>query len=601
MSPRVQHSWRYLCLLGSTLLLLNCSSSSSSKTGTAGKSGSAGSGSGQAGSTGAAGAGSGQAGSTGAAGAGSGQAGSTGAAGAGSGQAGNMGVAGAGSGQAGSTGAAGAAGGSTGAAGNPTGAGGGVATGVAGMQGNSVTTRNGHETRDGFFIQPTLTKAKAATMALDAGFAATFSGGMWANPLYLENGPGGKGAFIAATQSDVVYALDETMGTTLWMHSIGTAPGTGYAGCGNDTGITGTPVIDVASRTIYVAGVVMGAGGANHEIHALSIDDGTEKTGWPISVSSLKGGGTLAFDPQIHNQRGALSLVNGILYVPYGGHVADCKPYHGWVVAINASNPTMAAAWATGDTGSAIWAAGGMASNGDGVFATTGDGHAGNATHIDSEEVVHVTGMAQVTRATGIFFPTDWRSMDGGDLDFGAVSPVVITVPGSTPSTLVAATTKHGHFFLLNPAQLGNATTGGGSLVDLTIAGGGMSIRAAQAAYVSSTGVHVVMNASNTMCPMGTNGGVISVLVTAGNPPAAKVAWCAGGGQSPIATSTDGKSETIVWNYNNGLKGYDGDTGASVVSAMGNCGNVRNWTSPIAVKGRIVVGADGKLCSWSSH
>jgi hypothetical protein len=100
------------------------------------------------------------------------------------------------------------------------------------------------------------------------------------------------------------------------------------------------------------------------------------------------------------------------------------------------------------------------------------------------------------------------------------------------------------------------------------------------------------------------NGGIISVLVTAGAPPKAAVAWCAGGGnQSPIATSTDGKAETIVWNYNNGLKGYDGDTGAAVASPTGNCGNVnvRTWTSPIAVKGRIVVGGDGKLCSWSAH
>ena len=590
MSRRLQDPSRYLCLLGATLLLINCSSGSSGKTGTAGH-GAAGSGAGQAGSTGAAGTGSGQAGSTGAAGAGSGQAGSTGAAGAASGQAGSTGAAGAASGQAGSTGAAGS---------SATGAGGGVPTGVAGTSGNSVLTRNNHETRDGFFIQPTLTKAKAATMAADTTFMASFTGSMWAAPLYMENGPGGKGAFFAVTLSDMVYALDETTGAVLWMHSIGTAPGNGFAGCGNTTGITSTPVIDPVSRTIYVAGVTMAGGGATHEIHALSVEDGTEKAGgWPINVANLKGNGSMSFHSAAYNQRGALSLVNGILYVPYGGHVGDCNDYHGWVVAVKASDPTMAAAWATGGQGEAIWAAGGMASNGDGVFAVTGNANGGGATHLDSEEVVHVTGMAQVNRTTGLFWPNEWRNMDGNDLDFGSVSPVVITVPGATPSVLVAATAKHGHFYLLNPANLGGM---GGSLVDLTIAGGGMSIRAAQAAYVSGTGVHVVMNASNTMCPAGKNGGIISVLVTAGAPPKASVAWCAGGGnQSPIATSTDGKAETIVWNYDNGLKGYDGDTGASVASPTGNCGNVRTWTSPIAVKGRIVVGADGKLCSWSAH
>jgi hypothetical protein len=559
------------------------------------KTGTAGGGAAGAGQAGAAGPGHAGTGGPGTAGTSGGQAGSSGP-----GTAGQSGTAGAAAGQAGSTtGTAGASGGTAGV----TGAGGSSPTGVGGMSanGNSVTTRNNHETRDGFFIQPTLTKAMAAKMALDTSFMATFSGNMWASPLYLENGPMNKGVFFAVTLSNTVYALDETTGATVWMHSIGTAPPNGFAGCGNTTGITSTPVIDVASRTIFVAGVVMGTGGVSHEVHALSVDTGVEKTGWPVNVGNLMGTGGLAFHQAAHNQRSALSLVNGILYVPYGGHVGDCNDYHGWVIAINTANPTLAAAWSTGGKGEAIWAAGGMASNGDGVFAVTGNANGGGATHLDSEEVVHVTGMAQVNRTTGIFFPTDWRSMDGGDLDFGAVSPVVITVPGAAPSTLVAATTKHGHFFLLDPNTLGNSTMGGGSLVDLTIAGGGMSIRAAQAAYVSTTGVHVVMNASNTMCPMGTNGGVISVLVGPGSPPTAKVAWCAGGGQSPVATSTDGKNETVVWNYNNGLRGYDGDTGASVASPTGNCGNVRTWTSPIAVKGRLVVGADGKLCSWSAH
>ena len=76
--------------------------------------------------------------------------------------------------------------------------------------------------------------------------------------------------------------------------------------------------------------------------------------------------------------------------------------------------------------------------------------------------------------------------------------------------------------------------------------------------------------------------------------------WCTGGGDaSPIATSTNGKDDTIVWLSAGGaLKGVDGDTGAMIYSG-GNCSGVRQWTSPIAVKGRIVVGGDGHLCSWS--
>jgi hypothetical protein len=592
----MRDSKRALSLTAAALLAVACSAGSGGKTGTAGSSGA-----GQAGASGAAGASPGTAGSTtsgtagstttGTAGSATGTAGSTttgtagGTASGTAGATGKAGAGGAGSGQAGATGTAGATGGTTGVAG-------------AGATGNSVTTRNNHETRDGFFIQPTLTKTMAAKMALDTTFAAAFAGNMWAAPLYLENGPANKGVFFAVTLSDMVYALDEATGAVVWMHSIGTAPGNGFAGCGNTSGITSTPVIDAATRTIYVAGVVNGAAGVAHQIHALSVDTGDEKAGWPVDVATIKGNGTMSFHAAAYNQRSALSLVNGILYVGYGGHVGDCNDYHGWVVAVNTATPTMTAAWATGGQGEAIWAAGGMASNGDGVFAVTGNANGGGATHLDSEEVVHVTGMAQVNRTTGIYYPGNWRSMDQADLDFGAVSPVVITVAGATPATMVAATSKDGHFYLLNPANLGGMA---GHLVDLQIAGSGMSIRAAQAAYVSTMGVHVVMNASNVNCPAGMNGGIVSVLVSPGAPASAKVAWCAGGGQSPIATSTDGKNETIVWNYNGGLKGYDGDTGAAVASPTGNCGNVRAWTSPIAVKGRIVVGADGKLCSWSVH
>jgi hypothetical protein len=58
--------------------------------------------------------------------------------------------------------------GTGGAKGDGTGGHGGTTPG-----GNSVLERNNHPTRDGHFAQPTLTKAAAATMASDGGFAAT--------------------------------------------------------------------------------------------------------------------------------------------------------------------------------------------------------------------------------------------------------------------------------------------------------------------------------------------------------------------------------------------------------------------------------------------
>jgi outer membrane protein assembly factor BamB len=469
----------------------------------------------------------------------------------------------------------------------------------------SVLTRNGHETRDAFFIQPTLTKAAAARFAPDANFEAPFTGVLYGAPLYMENGPGGKGAFFVATTNNDVTALDEATGRTLWMHNIGAAPGKTGAGCGNvaPTGITSTPVIDAASRTIFVAGAIGDANGImRHEVHALGVDDGLEKPGWPVNVSAMTGPGAVTFNSPPQNQRSALSLVRGILYVPYGGHAGDCGDYRGWVVAVDITKPARPAAWVTGGVGEAIWAAGGMASDGDGVFAVTGNNIRGATAHADSEEVVHVTGMGQVDRATGIFFPGTWRAMDQVDADFGSSSPVVIHVPGATPSSLLAAVTKNGHFYLLDAATLGGMD---GQLVHLNVAPPetAMSIRAALAAYTSTTGVHVVFNAANTSAycpPTSKHLGLVSILVGAAAPPTGTIAWCSAGGDgSPAATSTDGTNDTVVWHMNGTtLTGDDGDTG-DVIYSGGACTGVPAWSTPIAVKGHIIVGGANHLCSWS--
>src|SRR5260370_20079475 len=74
----------------------------------------------------------------------------------------------------------------------------------------SVLERNKHPSRDGCFTEKTLTKASLKTIALDAAFNATFTGQMYASPLYLDKGPAGKGSFIAATTSNNEFALHAT-------------------------------------------------------------------------------------------------------------------------------------------------------------------------------------------------------------------------------------------------------------------------------------------------------------------------------------------------------------------------------------------------------
>jgi hypothetical protein len=479
----------------------------------------------------------------------------------------------------------------------------------------SVLERNKHPSRDGYFTEKTLTKASVKTMALDAAFNATFTGMMYASPLYLDKGPGGKGIFIAVTTGNDVFALDETDGHTVWTKNIGNSPMRPGVPCGNifPIGILSTPVIDPKPAadgfaTIYVAGAIGTTAITAHEVHALSAKDGTERAGWPVNASAVQAAAAQAagyqFNLPASNQRSALSLVNGILYVAYGGHVNDCGGYRGYVVAINTATPTSAAAWVTQGIGEAIWAAGGMASDGvNGVFAVTGNRTGGGGAHQDSEEVVHVTDLGVLNRTNAnIYYPGNWNRLDASDLDFGSSSPVYLALPGATPANYIGAATKDGTFYLLDSANLGGMD---GHKVMLTIADGGMSLHTVLGAYTSTTGAHVMLQANAAHCPAGNGNAVISISIPVGAPPMPKVAWCSpqsGANTAPIATTSDGKTDAIVWFMNGpNLAGVDGDTGAKVVTATGQCAGVQRWTSPIAVKGRIIVGADNKLCSWSPH
>jgi hypothetical protein len=587
-------------LSGVLLLAVGCSGDDNSAAGggtggSAGASGTAGLSGGGVSSNGGAGQGMGGAQGTGATatgaqpGKGGSPAGSGGAPGGGSG-----GTAGSAAGGASAGGAAGTGTGGMGMAGAPTGD-------------YSVLERNKHANRDGAFVEPKLTAAAAATLVKDAAFNATFTGNMWASPLYLANGPGNKGVFFAVTTGNDVFALDGTTGAQVWKKNIGSSPTANGVSCGNihPLGILSTPVIDAASRTIYVAGAIGTSSIMRHEVHALSVDDGMEKAGYPITVSGTSGGTT--FTPPPQNQRSALSLVNGILYVAYGGHVGDCGDYHGWVFGFDTKDPTKKGGWATLGRGEAIWAAGGLASDGNGVFAVTGNNTARVGDHMmsDGEEVVRVTGLGVLDRSNkNLYFPASWQSMDNTDADFGASNPMYLAVPGSTPDHVVVAISKNGHLYLLDPANLGGMA---GHLVDFTIASGAMAIKTAPASFTDAKGVHVLLSTDGgAVCPAGGASGrvVMSVLLAPGSPPTPTVEWCAtqaGPVAGPISTTTDGKSDPVVWYMSNGtLKGVNGANGMSVFSSKETCAGVRQWTSPIAVGGRIAVGGDGHLCSWSA-
>jgi len=197
-----------------------------------------------------------------------------------------------------------------------------------------------------------------------------------------------------------------------------------------------------------------------------------------------------------------------------------------------------------------------------------------------------------------------WSAMDSADADVGSINPVYLELPGATPSKIVAQLSKDGHLYLLDAANLGGMD---GHKVDFMVAGNGMSIHTAPAAYKTAMGTYFVFSTTSNAsgCPGGVSGrAVMSVRLAPGNPPTPTIAWCAPMASvttGPISTTTNGTDNAVVWFTSGGvLKGVDADSGAEIVS-NGNCANIQRWTSPIAVKGRIVAAGNNHLCSWSAQ
>ncbi len=476
--------------------------------------------------------------------------------------------------------------------------------------GGSVLEMHGSPSHAGAYIAPNLTHAVAANMHLDSTFAnATYNGLVYAQALFVDLG-GANDRFVTVTEQNEVTAFDPT-GAMVWRKDLGTpqpmpnaAEG---ANCGNinPLGITGTPVIDYASRTIYLDAMIR-ENTAHHRVFALSLDDGSTLPNWPVDLGTLASNG-IAFTPATQNNRGGLTLLDGHVLVPFGGHAGDCGTYHGWLVSVPTSDPQHPTAFATKDRFSGAWTPGGVTSDGTHAYLVFGNGE-GNTTWGNSEMIGKFGADASFSNdAHDFWVHPDWQQLDATDIDMtGPAMP--IDVAGATPSKLIVSFGKNGHVYLNDRDNLGGLAVN--ALADVQAASA--EIINASASYKTKQGTYVVFRAHGAAgCP-GLNGGssLVAVRIVPGAPPTLQLAWCAGNAQSgsPIATTTDGTSEPIVWavgaESDQRLHGYDGDTGAVIYNGGGSSDTMAStsrFITPIVAKGRIFVAADGQLYAFAAN
>src|SRR6266487_3586329 len=353
----------------------------------------------------------------------------------------------------------------------------------------NVTQEHNHLSRDGLYIDSAFTRSAAVYVKRNLNFNGTISGNVYAQPLYVEGGPGGRAKVIVATESNNVYALDAVTGTVIWQRNVG-PPVTSGLPCGNISplGITGTPVVQLASRSLFFDAMINGAI-KKHVIFSLNVDTGATNAGWSVDVNATARYNGMTFTSSIQNQRAALGLVNGVVYVPYSGHFGDCGTYHGWVVGVPINNPSSVTAWATTAIGGGIWGHGGVASDGTNVFVITGNTFNTQGNWMGGEAIIRLQAGPVFS---DFWAPPNWFSLDQSDTDVGGVSATLVDVPGATPSQLVLALGKDGMAYLLNRNNLGGVSAPVAS-ANLPSAVRGQSA----ATYHTSQGTYFVFHTEN--------------------------------------------------------------------------------------------------------
>lgn len=461
----------------------------------------------------------------------------------------------------------------------------------------NVTQHHNHASRDGLYIEPAFTPSAAANLKRDLTFNGTISGNVYAQPLYVEGGPGGRALVIAVTESNNVYALDAADGHVVWQRHTGEPVPLANLPCGdiNPLGITGTPIIDLPSRTLFFDAMTTPDHGTTkkHLIFALNVDTGTTNSGWPVDVDATAHSGTTVFTSVTQNERGALALVSGNLFIPYGGHFGDCGTYYGWLVSVPLNNPASVTAWATAAQGGGVWGVGGPASDGASVYITTGNTF--NAAEWSGGEGLLRFDAGPLSTPADSWAPANWLSLDNSDTDIGGSGPLLVDVPGATPSQMAVALGKDGNAYLLDRANLG----GVGAPVPQAQVSAGAIIQAA-ATYHTAQGTYVVFS--------GSSGSLTALRIGASNPPSITTAWSAneGGRGSPFVTSTDGTNNVIVWGIGSEgdqrLHAFNADTGAVIYSGGGAnelMAGTRRFNTALAARGRIYVANDNKVFAFS--
>ncbi|OBT48309.1 hypothetical protein VE00_01254 [Pseudogymnoascus sp. WSF 3629] len=332
----------------------------------------------------------------------------------------------------------------------------------------------------------------------------------YAKPLVYTPSSTGKQRVLAFSEQNNVYALDAVNGTLLASRALETPFHVSDIGCSDISGtigITGTPVIDPATDTLYLyaksyLGNTTGWQNGAYRFHALDTVTLNERPGFPINIQGIPADNdpTRRFTGGTNLQRPSLNLIHGVIYAGFGGHC--------WIVGIDTAGTVRTAfvtegglhanpedgTWTGGGGKAGIWMSGmGLASdNPSRLFFVTGNGQghqnqnspASGHTPLDTlDEAVVNLSIDPVTGKVSLqdyFEPYEYLAMDAADRDLGSGGICLLnstTFNGNGVARMAVAAGKNGKAYIMNADNLGGYKSGpAGSdnvLQVLTMPGGG--------------------------------------------------------------------------------------------------------------------------------
>jgi hypothetical protein len=522
----------------------------------------------------------------------------------------------------------------------------------AALRAQNVTTQHYDTSRSGSYPTETqLTPSTVTPSTFSRLFTQSVDGQIYAQPLYMQNvniGGTTHNVVFVATENDTVYAFDaDTNGGTnaspLWKASMltsahGAASGATAIPQGDLSttditpiiGITGTPVIDPSTNTIYLVSASKESGSYFQRLHALDITSGAEKFGGPVLLSGTvsgngngSSGGKLNFDQEWHNNRAGLLLLNGIVYIAFGSH-GDNGPWHGWILAYNAATLKQTSVWCSSANGigAGIWMGGsGIAADnlnptgnspGGRLFVATGNGTF-DATKPYSNTMDYGDSIVRLHLNNGVmtvaddFSPLNQAALNNADEDVASGGVLILPDQSGNHTHELFQTGKEGRFYIVDRDNMGGYSTSSDNIAqEIPVNGGSGSFPIAAGIW----GMPAFFN--NTMYIWGKNDNLKTFPISSGKftTSASSTGPNSVGFPSPTPViSSNSGANPIVWsletdNFSSGTNAVLRATDAtnigntlydSSAKSSDNVGGAVKFNVPTVAHGKVYVGASNQL------